>query len=175
VLDQPQPGWTFHATTSKLDTPIQTDDGLVSQAVTQVRWTAAAGGGIKPGQFDQFVLSMGPLPKVDSITFRVIQAYSDGTKVSWIDVPAPGSTAEPEHPAPVLALAPADSASGSSAPPSSAASAAGSSAAAAAAPKNASQTGPVVLGVVALVVAAVAVVTAALALARSKRQVGDHT
>jgi hypothetical protein len=39
------------------------------------------------------------------MTFKAIQIYSNGQTVSWIDVPAPGSTEEPEHPAPTLKLA----------------------------------------------------------------------
>ncbi len=67
-------------------------------------------GGIKPGEFDEFRLSAGPLPKVDSLSFRAIQTYSDGTVVKWIETAAQGSTAEPEHPAPTITLAPATTA-----------------------------------------------------------------
>src|SRR5215831_2709141 len=150
VLDQPHPGWTFSSTNKRLTTPISTDDGPVTQAISQVEWKASPGAGIKPGQFDQFVLSVGPLPKADSMTFKVIQSYSDGSQVAWIEVPAPGSSAEPEHPAPVLTLSAASSGSQSSA----------GGQAVTAEPKKQSQTGPVVLGVVALVVAVAAAVAA---------------
>jgi len=39
------------------------------------------------------------------MTLEVIQSYSDGSEAAWIDEPVPGSTAEPEHPAPTIALA----------------------------------------------------------------------
>ena len=109
-------------------------------------------------------VSVGPLPQADSMTFKVIQSYSDGSQVAWIEVPAPGSSAEPEHPAPVLKLSPALSGSQSSA----------GGPVVTAEPKKQSQTVPVVLGVVALVVAVAAAVAAGLALIRSRRQTGER-
>ena len=109
VLVQPQPGWTYTAKSTKLTTPIKTDDGDITEAVSEIDWSAtSAAQGIKPGEFGEFVVIAGQLPDAPSITFKAIQAYSDGSQVDWIDVPAPGSSAEPEHPAPVLQLAPRD-------------------------------------------------------------------
>jgi periplasmic copper chaperone A len=98
----PKAGWTHTVTTTKLATPIQTDDGPVSEAPSVIEWKAASGG-IKPGEFDQFSISAGPLPKAESMTFKVIQTYSDGKQVAWVEESTGG--AEPEHPAPVLKLA----------------------------------------------------------------------
>jgi len=112
VSVQPHPGWSFTTKTTKLASPIKTDDGdEISQAVSEIDWTAdSAATAIKPGEFDQFNVSAGPLPKANTITFKAIQVYSDGSVVNWTDVPAPGSTVEPDHPAPTLQLAAADSA-----------------------------------------------------------------
>src|SRR3954470_8115915 len=120
VSVKPMPGWTATATTSQLATPIKTDDGDVTQAVTKIVWT---GGTIDPGQFQEFDVSMGPLPKdTDQLVFKALQTYSDGNVVRWIDVPQAGQAA-PDHPAPVLHLtAPGTSATatpGASAPSSS--------------------------------------------------------
>jgi len=106
VLVQPHPGWSSTVKQTKLTTPIKTDDGEITQVVSEIDWKAdTAAAGIKPGQFDQFTLIAGKLPDgVASLTFKAIQHYSDGKDVAWIDVPAPGSSAEPEHPAPVLSL-----------------------------------------------------------------------
>ncbi|MDP9118130.1 MAG: YcnI family protein [Actinomycetota bacterium] len=105
VLVAPHPGWTDSVATRKLTTPIHTDDGDITEAVSVISWRAVtAAQGIKPGQFDQFVIMAGKLPTSSSLTFRAVQTYSDATKVSWIEVAAPGSPA-PDHPAPVLALA----------------------------------------------------------------------
>lgn len=159
---QPMVGWTEATKTSKLAKPITTDDGdQVSSAVTEVSWTAQAGSGIKPGQFQQFNVQVGPLPKSSTVTFKALQTYSDGSVVKWIEVPAPGSTAEPEHPAPTLTLQPA--AGSASAAPSAAST--GDDAAS----TSSSDTGPVVLSIVALVIAAAALGVAIVSRARSRR------
>lgn len=106
VLVQPKPGWAVTVSSSKLATPITNDDGQVTEAVSEIDWKASAGNqGIAPGQFDQFTFIAGQLPDATSLTFKAVQDYSDGSTVSWIEEPAPGSSAEPEHPAPVLTLA----------------------------------------------------------------------
>lgn len=103
VAVAPVPGWTVAAPEKALATPVTTDDGQVTQAVTQVTWSATAGG-LKPGEFGQFQLSVGPLPDVAQLAFPTVQTYSDGSEVDWVEQPAAGSTAEPEHPAPTLEL-----------------------------------------------------------------------
>jgi len=107
VSVKPQPGWTYTVTRAKLPQPITDDDGnQVTDYPSVVDWKATAGG-IKPGEYAEFPLSVGPLPKADSMTFKALQTYSNGETVSWIDLPAAGSSDEPEHPAPTLKLAPA--------------------------------------------------------------------
>jgi uncharacterized protein YcnI len=105
VSVQPTPGWTIQVTKGTLPKPIKTDDGEVTTAVTQITWS---GGKITPGQFQQFTISLGPLP-TDTATlyFKALQTYTDKAGktnvVRWIDMPSNG--AEPEHPAPSIALA----------------------------------------------------------------------
>ena len=107
VSVKPQAGWSYTVTRAKLPQPITDDDGnQVTDYVSVIDWKATAGG-IKPGEYEDFDLSVGPLPKADSMTFKAIQVYSNGQTVSWIEEPAAGSTEEPEHPAPTLKLAPA--------------------------------------------------------------------
>lgn len=146
VSVQPHPGWTFTVKQAKLAAPIKTDDGdEISQAVSEIDWKAdGAASAIKPGEFDQFLVSVGPLPKLGSITFKVIQSYSDGSQVNWTEVPAPGSTAEPDHPAPTLKLA-----------------AASGSTPAARTSNGSSDTVPVVLSSIALAVAVIALAATA--------------
>jgi uncharacterized protein YcnI len=117
VSVKPHAGWTYKVTTAKLATPIKTDEGQdVTAAVSVIEWRAASGAaGVKPGEYDDFQVSAGPLPKVDSMTFKAIQAYSDGSEVAWVEEPAPGSSTEPEHPAPTIPLAPADGGAGAGA------------------------------------------------------------
>lgn len=110
VLVAPIDGWTATIKNTKLATPLKTDDGDITEVVSEIDWQASAGGGIKPGFFGQFTIIAGKLPDdVNSLTFKAIQSYSDGSSVSWIEQAAPGSSAEPEHPAPVLQLAAASS------------------------------------------------------------------
>jgi uncharacterized protein YcnI len=118
VSVRPHPGWTYSVTKARLATPITSDDGTVTEAVSKITWT---GGTIGPGQFDEFDVSVGPLPKdADEVVFKAVQGYSDGSVVRWIDLATPGG-AEPAHPAPVLHLVDAASASPSAAPSTAAA------------------------------------------------------
>src|SRR4051794_4920846 len=111
VSTQPVPGWTTTLTRTQLDPPAKDDDGNeVTEAVSVVDYVADAGSGIGPGQFQEVALSVGPFPDADSLSFGVVQAYSDGTESAWIDPTVEGQ-AEPEHPAPVLSLAAADGSS----------------------------------------------------------------
>ncbi len=101
---RPLTGWTVVIESTKLATPITTDDGEITEAVTKITWTASAGAEIKPGQFQEFEVALGPLPEVDQLIFKALQTYSDGDIVRWIDEPRSDGS-EPEHPAPVIHLA----------------------------------------------------------------------
>lgn len=74
-----------------------------SQLATNVTWTADPGVGVAPGQFQRFVLSAGPLPEEEQVSFAATQTYSDGEVVAWDQPTVDGS--EPEYPAPSLTLA----------------------------------------------------------------------
>ncbi|MET8248907.1 YcnI family protein [Streptomyces sp. NPDC005202] len=100
VLVTPQDGWTAKVTTSKLKTPVKTDDGTITDAVSEITWT---GGKIGPGQYHDFNAAFGQLPDdTDQLTFKTLQTYSDGKVVRWIEQAQGGQ--EPENPAPVLKL-----------------------------------------------------------------------
>ncbi|HEX4829745.1 MAG TPA: YcnI family protein [Trebonia sp.] len=107
VDTQPKPGWHATVTRKPLSPPQQDDDGdLITEYVSQVTFTADdKAAAIPPGEFDLFNLSVGPFPKAPSMSFAALQTYSDGTTVNWDEQSANG--AEPEHPSPVLQLAPA--------------------------------------------------------------------
>jgi uncharacterized protein YcnI len=101
---QPVPGWTATTTKTPLNPPVTDDDGnQITEAVSVVEFAADAGG-IGPGQFQEFALSGGPFPDAPSLTFPVVQTYSDGSESAWIEPTVDGQP-EPEHPAPVLSLA----------------------------------------------------------------------
>lgn len=113
VSVKPHPGWTYTVEKTKLSQPVTTDDGQLTEAISTITWTAQQGAGIKPGEFDEFDISAGPLPKADSLTFKALQTYSDGSVVRWIEERKAGQP-EPEHPAPVLRLLPASAPTASS-------------------------------------------------------------
>ncbi|SRR5581483_7213203 len=164
---EPIAGWTYQVTTEKLPQPITTDDGTVTDAVSEIVWS---GGTIKPGEFQEFVVSAGPLPtNVDSLKFPAIQSYDNGQDVSWIQDTVEGQP-EPDHPAPVLKLtgtASSDNSSSSSAPASSTAGNAGGSATGQPSTVVKKETDNT-LAIVAIVIGALALIAAIGALARGR-------
>ncbi|WP_448642846.1 YcnI family copper-binding membrane protein [Geodermatophilus sp. URMC 63] len=100
---QPVPGWTVSTTSATLDEPEEVHGQQISDYVSVVEFRADAGGGIAPGQFQEFSLSGGPFPDADSLSYPVVQTYSDGTESAWIEPTVEGQ-AEPEKPAPALSL-----------------------------------------------------------------------
>ncbi len=91
VSSEQEPGWTARL-----------DRDVAAGTVKSITWTAAPGAGIPPDQFALFRVAV-QLPKTDSVSFPATQTYADGTVVRW-DEPTPPGGAEPEHPAPTLAL-----------------------------------------------------------------------
>jgi uncharacterized protein YcnI len=106
VLAKPIPGWTIAVHTVKLAKPLVTDDGTFTTAVNEIDWT---GGTIQPGQYQDFQVSVDPLPSdTTQLVFKAVQTYSNGDVVRWIDL-STTSNPKPDHPAPVLTLTPASS------------------------------------------------------------------
>ena len=101
VSVKPKTGWTASTTEANLATPTTNDDGeTVSTYVSEIAWS---GGEIKPGEFDEFEISVGPVPEdATELTFQTIQIYSNGEQVAWIDEPTADGE-EGEHPAPTVA------------------------------------------------------------------------
>lgn len=108
VSIKPVPGWTAQLERTKLATPIKSGEREITEVVSKITWTASAGAAIGTGQFQEFDVSAGPLPKVDQLVFKALQTYSDNDVVRWIEVPKAGE--EPDHPAPTLKLTAAQAA-----------------------------------------------------------------
>jgi periplasmic copper chaperone A len=104
VSTQPVPGWTAVVERRTLPSPIEVYGSEVTEVASKITWTAGAGASIKPGEFQEFPVSMGPLPETDQMVFKALQTYSDGEIVRWIDEPVAAGAEEPESPAPVLKL-----------------------------------------------------------------------
>jgi uncharacterized protein YcnI len=92
ISAEPPAGWRFSTKTRKLAKPVQTDDGPVTEEVSELDFT---GGHLPPGQFALFPLSVTmPGHAGQVLTFKTLQTYSNGKVVRWIgsqssDSPAP--------------------------------------------------------------------------------------
>jgi uncharacterized protein len=176
VSVEPHAGWSHKEDVTKLTTPVRTDDGEITDAVSRITWTADnPAAAIKPGEFAQFRISVGPLPdKAGTLAFKTLQTYSNGEVVRWIDV-APSGGPEPEHPAPTLSVlaasstAPASSATGSG---SGTAATAATATGAAAASKDSSDGTARGLAVAGIVVGALGLGAGAAGLAAARRRRG---
>ena len=105
VSTKPTPGWKVEAVKEKLATPVKSHGREVTEAVRTVTWTADPGSRIEPGQFNEFDLSIGPLPdNTDQLILPAKQTYDSGEVVDWNAPPPAEGADEPERPAPVLKL-----------------------------------------------------------------------
>jgi uncharacterized protein YcnI len=111
VQTTPVAGWKITTATRQLDKPIEMFGEQLDTVVSEVTWTAT-GGGIRPGQFQDFAISLGQLPESGELVFNALQTYSSGEKVNWNQVSTDPSV-EPEHPAPILRITPAVAEQGS--------------------------------------------------------------
>jgi uncharacterized protein YcnI len=114
VRVQPHPGWEYRIERTELDEPVDLHGEEITEVVSKITWT---GGEIGPTEFDEFGVSVGPLPSdVDQILFPAIQTYDSGEVVRWIDEPPADGEEEPENPAPALTLVEPEEEGGGSSP-----------------------------------------------------------
>jgi len=106
VRVRPQPGWSYEIRKAKLDKPIKSGEEEVIEVVRTIVWTAQGpDNAVKNTEFVEFDVSVGRLPDSGELVFKAIQTYDSGEVVRWIEQAAPGA-AEPKNPAPVLKLLP---------------------------------------------------------------------
>ena len=142
-------GWQVKVVHTTLAKPITTDDGTFTSITSEIDWSGST---IPVGQFAEFnVLAQGLPTGTSQLVFKAIQSYSDGTTVSWIQVPTK-AVPDPPHPAPVLALT-AGSSSGTTTTAAATATATSSSGSS----SNALEIAALILAAFALVVAVLAV------------------
>lgn len=104
VRTKPHAGWTSATTTVNLPKAVNVGDATITKAVNSITFTATAGQGIKPSQFDEFEVSVGPLPDgTKELVFPTAQYYSNNKVVNW-NQPTPPNGQEPENPAPAFAV-----------------------------------------------------------------------
>ncbi|WP_028049538.1 YcnI family protein [Cellulomonas sp. URHD0024] len=108
VSTKPIPGWTAAVVKAPLPEPVDFFGTTLTEAPATVTWTATAGSEIADGQFQEFEISVGPLPDDGTeLAFPTHQVYTDGTVVDWTE-PTPDSGEEPEHPLPTFTTTAAD-------------------------------------------------------------------
>ncbi|GAB3405058.1 YcnI family protein [Schumannella luteola] len=166
VAYEPIAGWTVELVKEKLPKAVKVGDSTLTEGYTTVVWTAT-GEGIKPGEFVQFPVTLGPVPDVDKLVLPAHQSYSDGSVVDWDE-----TGADAEDPAPTVYVneaPPADEHGGSH----SAASGDehGSDATEASATSAAAQPDVLarVLGIAGLVVGVIGLIVGALGVTRARR------
>lgn len=98
VRVQPHPGWTAEIIREALPEPVEIGDFVLDEAVTAVTWVADDGVAIGPDEFDEFAISVGPLPAAGDYPLPATQIYDDGETVAWADAP------DADHPAPMLSV-----------------------------------------------------------------------
>ena len=163
VSYQPTAGWTGTTTKTTLPKPVKVEGNTISEATTEVGFTAEASG-VAPGQFQTFTLSLGPVPDTGHIVIPVTQTYSDGTVVEWSATPEQVAKDDTLEPAPVVWVKdapPADHHGGTTATATPVASAA--------APADGQGGLALGLSIAALVIAAGGVLLGGFALGRRKR------
>jgi uncharacterized protein len=106
---EPAAGWKVDVKKTKLAKPVKTEDGTITEEVAQITWTGdGKTGTIKPGQFQDFGLSVGLPDKKPGtkLTFKALQTYTGGQVVRWIGAP------ESDKPAPQVTLTAPEAQSG---------------------------------------------------------------
>jgi periplasmic copper chaperone A len=156
VLVNPEAGsgWQVSVIKTALSKPVTTDDGSFTSTTSEIDWT---GNTIPVGQFGAFnVLAQGIPTGTSQLVFKAIQSYSDGTAVSWIEVPSK-AVPNPEHPAPVLTLTAAAAAPGGAATTTSAPAAGAATATVGGGNDNAASIAALILAVCAVLLSLLAV------------------
>ena len=105
VSTEPVPGWSTKVTMRKLDKPVEQFGEQITEEVGRITFTGDGQTGvIRPGQFQDFGLSVGVPDKKpgSALTFKALQTYSNGEIVRWIGPP------DSEQPAPQVKLAAAE-------------------------------------------------------------------
>jgi uncharacterized protein YcnI len=166
VAVEPIAGWSSTVTEAKLNPPAQTDDGPVTQAVSEIVWTSTSGGGTLPDQFQEFPVLVQQLPKdTIQVVFKAIQTYSDGTVVRWIE-PVVAVQASPDHPTPILTLSTASGSSTGATTPTTAPGATNATVDVTKLAQKSSVSSAHTLGVIGIVVGALGLIVALVAVTR---------
>jgi uncharacterized protein YcnI len=104
--------WDVKVNMRRVDPPVTVDGEEVDEAVASIVWT---GGEVAPKQFEQFLVTAGPLPAEGGrLVLAAAQGYEDGTVDRWTAPAQPGWPGAPSiaitpHPDAAPAGRPAES------------------------------------------------------------------
>jgi uncharacterized protein YcnI len=87
----PAPGWTATVRPRPLTPPLRAGGKVIGEAAGTL---VLEGGAVAPKQFEQFLVTMGPLPADGRLAFQATQTFADGAVAHWDETtsPAPAIT-----------------------------------------------------------------------------------
>ncbi|VVJ17485.1 Conserved membrane protein in copper uptake [Amycolatopsis camponoti] len=91
VKVDPAPGWTATVRPRPLNPPIEVGGNVVREVADAL---VVEGGAVAPRQFEQFLVTMGPLPADGRLLFEATQTFANGMVAHWNQTtsPAPAIT-----------------------------------------------------------------------------------
>lgn len=89
-VDAP-PGWTATVRSRPVNPPIEAGGTVIREVADAL---VLEGGAVAPRQFEQFLVTMGPLPAEGRLLFQAAQTFANGTVAHWNQAtsPAPAIT-----------------------------------------------------------------------------------
>ncbi|HVW43966.1 MAG TPA: DUF1775 domain-containing protein [Amycolatopsis sp.] len=89
VRVEPVRGWTETVHSRPLNPPVKAGDKMISEVAATL---VLEGGSVPPGQFEQFLVTMGPLPPNGAIVFEATETFANGAVSHWAATPGQGPT-----------------------------------------------------------------------------------
>ena len=83
----PVEGWTATVHQRRLARPVEVDGQVVREVAASIVWE---GDRVGPGQYEQFLVTLGPLPRDGVLAFAATQTYTNGDTDTWTDATAAG-------------------------------------------------------------------------------------
>ena len=84
VRFEPKDGWDRKSTTVQFEEPLEAFGQEITEGVGTVVWS---GGEIEPGEFLEFGFSAAMPAEETTLTFEILQTYSDGEVAKWTGAP----------------------------------------------------------------------------------------
>lgn len=88
----PVDGWTARVTMRPVAPPVTVGDEQYGEVVESIVWE---GGRVAPKQFEQFLVTAGPLPEDGRLVLAATQGYEDGTVDRWTEAGGPDGPGAP--------------------------------------------------------------------------------